>query len=70
MGDEEACWAGRIQALPFNEGCDTPQLKENSSTVGHTGRTFPLHFFFSVCVRSKAGAQGPELGKVLRQVRM
>lgn len=27
-------------------------------------------FFFSVCVRNKAGAQGPELGKALTQVRM
>lgn len=52
-----------------NEGCDTPRPKENSSTVGPTGRTFPLDFFFSLCVRNKAGAQGPELGNALTQVR-
>lgn len=55
---------------PSMKVCDTPRPKENSSTVGHTGRTFPLDFFFfSVCVRNKAGAQGPELGSALTQVR-
>lgn len=28
--DEEPCSAGRMQALPFTEGCDTLQPKENS----------------------------------------
>lgn len=61
--DEEASPAGRTHALPVNEGCDTPQPKENSSTVGHTGRKFPLDFFSSLCVRNKAGGTGARTGE-------
>lgn len=50
--EEEPCNAGRLQALPSNEGRDTPPPKENSDSVGQHLCGFP--------VRNKAGHRGQD----------
>lgn len=48
---------------PSMKVCDTPRPKENSSTVGHTGRTFPLDFFFFCVCEEQGWGTGARTGE-------
>lgn len=67
--DEEPCSADGMGARPFGEGCD-PHPCSQRKTLTPFVRLGQHLCSFPLCVWIKAGAQGPRLGKVLRQVRL
>lgn len=58
--DEEPCSAGRMQALPFNEGSDTPPPKENSDSVR---KVVTASLQFSSLSGTRLGDRGQDWGR-------